>query len=110
MGCAESSEAVSLNQIEQVKRLIAENKVMVFSKSYCGFCDQVKTMFRNNGITEYKAVEMDVIPGGGSMHASLKSMTKMNTVPSVWVNGKHIGGCDSTLGAARDGRLKKALD
>ncbi len=35
--------------------------------------------------------------------------TGQKTVPNVFVNGTHIGGCDNTMSAHADGRLAKLL-
>ena len=92
-----------------VEQLIADNKVMVFSKGYCPFCTKTKDLLKNKGVA-FHAVEMDEIAGGDAMHASLKTYSGQNTVPNVYVNGKHIGGNDDTQAAAKNGKLKSALD
>ena len=57
----------------EVKKLISENKVMVFSKDYCPYCKQTKALLNKKGV-QYKAVEMDLIEGGNDMHAALKKI------------------------------------
>jgi glutaredoxin 3 len=47
---------------------------------------------------------------GTQMQDYLKSKTGQSTVPSVWIGGKHIGGCDDTHSAAKNGKLKQYLD
>eukprot|EP00958_Prasinococcus_capsulatus_P015163 scaffold1616_cov395-Prasinococcus_capsulatus_cf.AAC.6 len=32
-------------------------------------------------------------------------MTGRSTVPSVWIGGHHIGGCDGRVGGPDDGRV-----
>uniref|UniRef100_A0A8C1T4H3 thioredoxin-disulfide reductase (NADPH) n=1 Tax=Cyprinus carpio TaxID=7962 RepID=A0A8C1T4H3_CYPCA len=39
----------------------------------------------------------------------LHEMTGQKTVPSVFINKKHIGGCDNTMKAHKDGDLQKLL-
>ena len=43
----------------EVDRLIAENPVMVFSKSYCPYCTRAKQAISQQGVT-FKAIELDV--------------------------------------------------
>ena len=41
-----------------VDDFIANNKVMVFSKSYCPYCSMAKSAFDQTGVT-YKTLELD---------------------------------------------------
>uniref|UniRef100_A0A7S3FTW7 Glutaredoxin domain-containing protein n=1 Tax=Strombidium rassoulzadegani TaxID=1082188 RepID=A0A7S3FTW7_9SPIT len=93
----------------QVKELIDNNKVMMFSKGYCPFCDQAKAALKAVGVN-YKVIEMDEMAGGDQMHQALKSIAKMNTVPCTYVGGKKVGGCDDLKAAIRSGSLKTMLN
>ena len=42
---------------------------------------------------------------GKEIQDALEEITKQKTVPNVFVNGNHIGGCDDTLRAYTTGRL-----
>ena len=48
-------------------------------------------------------VELDKREDGFDIQKELRDMTGQTTVPSVWVNGKFIGGSDDTVSG-----LKKA--
>jgi len=37
---------------------------------------------------------------GGDLQAQLLQMTGQRTVPSVWIKGQHVGGCDGEPHAA----------
>ena len=41
--------------------------------------------------------------------AALLELTKQRTVPNVFVNGQHLGGCDDTMAAISSGKLAKML-
>ncbi|XP_009328195.1 PREDICTED: thioredoxin reductase 3 [Pygoscelis adeliae] len=58
---------------------------------------------------EYYALELDVTADGPSIQQVLAELTNQRTVPNVFVNGTHIGGCDSTYQAYHDGSLQKLL-
>ena len=90
---------------KSVDDYIAENKVMMFSKSYCPFCTQAKDLLKSKGV-EFFAVEMDQMDGGDALHAALKAKSKQNTVPNTYVGGQHLGGCDDTKAAVSNGKLK----
>ncbi|XP_062356899.1 thioredoxin reductase 3 isoform X2 [Cinclus cinclus] len=92
----------------RVRTLIASHRVMVFSKSYCPYCNKVKELFRSMRV-EYYALELDVTDDGASIQQVLAELTNQRTVPNVFVNGTHIGGYDATYQAYQDGSLQKLL-
>ncbi|NXX93375.1 TRXR3 reductase, partial [Centropus bengalensis] len=92
----------------RVRTLIATHRVMIFSKSYCPYCNKVKELFRSMRV-EYYALELDVTEDGPSIQQVLAELTNQRTVPNVFVNGTHVGGCDSTYQAYNDGSLQKLL-
>ncbi|KAF1440069.1 TRXR3 reductase, partial [Pygoscelis papua] len=92
----------------RVRTLISSHRVMIFSKSYCPYCNKVKELFRSMHV-EYYALELDVTADGPSIQQVLAELTNQRTVPNVFVNGTHIGGCDSTYQAYHNGSLQKLL-
>ena len=76
------------NEIEQY---ITSNSIMIFSKSYCPFCNKVKQMFSDKGLS-FKSIELDEMGQQGvNIQAALLQKTGQKTVPSVFFNSKHIG-------------------
>lgn len=43
------------------------------------------------------------------MQSALFDITNQKTVPNVFVNGQHIGGCDATISAFRKGVLTSLI-
>ena len=66
-----------------VDNLIAENKVMVFSKSYCPFCTMAKTALESTGLKNYKVVELENRDDCSDIQDYLRSKTGSRTV-CVW--------------------------
>lgn len=93
----------------RVKDLIQSHKVIIFSKSYCPFCLKVKKLFENELHVPFKAIELDHDKEGISIQDYLKTITGQKTVPSVFIQGQHIGGCDSTYAAHQKGQLQALL-
>jgi len=58
----------------------------------------------------YQAYELDEMSDGNAIRQELYKMTNQRTVPSVWVGGKFVGGCDNTTAKYRDGSLRKLFD
>ena len=82
---------------------------MMFSKSYCPYCDQAKNLFTAQGVA-FAAIELDVVPGGEAMATKLKAATKQRTFPNTFINKTHLGGCDDTKAALSSGKMKQLLD
>jgi len=75
----------------KAQKIIDDNAVAVFSKSYCPYCTATKRLLTELGAT-FHAVELDEEADGSSIQAALKTMTQQSTVPSIFIGQKHIGG------------------
>ena len=92
-----------------IDQLITENSVVVFSKSFCPYCSMIKNFFHEKGI-DFQALELNRMGAqGGDLQLALLEKTGQSTVPSVWINGKFIGGCEDTLKAAEETDLLKTI-
>jgi thioredoxin reductase (NADPH) len=47
---------------------------------------------------------------GADIQDALLQKTGQKTVPNVFVNGEHVGGCDNTIEAHQNGRLQFLLN
>ncbi|CAM4619466.1 hypothetical protein PO909_006287 [Leuciscus waleckii] len=92
----------------KIKELIDSHQVLVFSKSYCPFCVKVKDLFNELNV-KCNTIELDLMEDGTNYQDLLHEMTGQKTVPNVFINKKHIGGCDNTMKAHSDGVLQKLL-
>ncbi|RKF56527.1 Glutaredoxin [Golovinomyces cichoracearum] len=63
----------------------------VFSKSSCSYCTNSKDLLRGLG-AKFHVVELDKIDDGSAMQAALKEINGQSTVPSIYIQKKHIGG------------------
>jgi len=91
-----------------VAEAMARPGVVVFSKSYCPYCVEVKVIFKQLGVST-EVLELDQMGNGGAVQAAMAAACGARTVPQVFVGGKHIGGCDKTHAALKSGELKAAL-
>ena len=89
-----------------VEGIIKENRVVLFSKTFCPFCNKVKDRLKSKFIP-YKAVELNLGTETemNNYQDLLKEMTGQRSVPNVFINGTHIGGCDDTLKLDDEGNL-----
>ncbi|PON72224.1 Glutaredoxin [Parasponia andersonii] len=94
--------------LNKVKQIVSSHPVVVFSKTYCGYCKRVKQLLTQLGAT-YKVIELDEESDGGDIQAALAEWTGQRTVPNVFIGGQHIGGCDSVLEKYQAGLLVPLL-
>ncbi|WRX18985.1 Glutaredoxin - like 10 [Theobroma cacao] len=94
--------------LDKVKQIVSSNQVVVFSKTYCGYCNRVKQLFTQLGAA-YKTIELNQESDGDDMQAALLEWTGQRTVPNVFIGGIHIGGCDSVVAKHQAGQLVNLL-
>ncbi|XP_044722235.1 glutaredoxin domain-containing protein [Hirsutella rhossiliensis] len=93
---------------EKVQRLIDDNAVIVFSKSYCPYCAATKKTL--DGLNAaYTVVELDKESEGGAMQDELEKITNQRTVPNVIIKKKPIGGNSDVQAKLKSGELEKLL-
>jgi len=95
---------------DTISKLISENAVMVFSKSYCPYCAKAKRILSQYTLKSYKIYELDQIADGDSYQESLHKLTGARSVPRVFIGGKCIGGGDDTEKLDKSGELKGLLE
>lgn len=94
--------------VAAVDKLIEDNNVVVFSKSYCPYCTKSKQLLNGMGAT-FAAIELDQRGDGSTMQGVLQQKTGQRTVPNIFVRGTHVGGNDDLHAAHRSGSLAKLL-
>ena len=67
----------------------AKEPVSILTKPGCPFCAKAKEMLSQKGF-EYE----EVVMGKDATFTSLKAISGRDTVPQVFIGGKHIGGSD----------------
>merc|ERR1712106_1221281 len=99
-----SMAPLSGSPMEQVEHCISTHQVMMFSKTTCPFCTKIKQLFNSLQI-KYEVLELDEIRDGAAVQAALAEKSGQRTVPNVYINGKHVGGCDDTLKLHTENKL-----
>ncbi|GMQ10048.1 hypothetical protein CsSME_00053205 [Camellia sinensis var. sinensis] len=92
-GSSSKSKEEKETALSKVKEIVTSSPVVVFSKTYCGYCNQVKKLLSQLGAS-YKVIELNVENDGSVTQSALAEWTGQTTVPNVFIGGKHVGGCD----------------
>jgi glutaredoxin 3 len=99
---------------EYVDEKVKDNKIVIFSKTSCGYCDMAKELFKTIGAS-YQTVELDMsqsCPSNDclSLVKALITRTGMRTVPQIFINGKIVGGYTEVAALHEQGKLKEMLN
>ena len=81
-------------------------KVEVYSKTFCPYC------IRAQHLLDKKGVEYDVYVigfDGAKREEMIQRANGRTTVPQIFIDDRHIGGCDDLMRLERDGRLDELL-
>uniref|UniRef100_A0A4X1T7H9 Thioredoxin reductase 1, cytoplasmic n=1 Tax=Sus scrofa TaxID=9823 RepID=A0A4X1T7H9_PIG len=87
---------------------INSHPVVIFSKSTCKRCTEVKKLFKAISVP-YFLLELDQAEDGRGLERALSELTSETDVPVVFVKRRKIGGHGQTLKAYQEGRLQKLL-
>ncbi|KAK2798380.1 hypothetical protein FQN51_007780 [Onygenales sp. PD_10] len=71
--------------------IIANNNVVVFSKSYCPYCRATKQLLNDEG-AQFFSIELDQVDDGAAIQDALQEITNQRSVPNIFIDRKHIGG------------------
>ncbi|KAA8490480.1 5'-adenylylsulfate reductase 2, chloroplastic [Porphyridium purpureum] len=102
-----SQDAVALERADNdLRDKIASSSIVMFSKSGCPFCEEVRQIFTKLAVpyTEYK------VEDSPDLIAALERLTKQSTVPNVFIQKRHLGTAENMKRMYADGELAKILN
>jgi len=96
--------------VEQVKKEIDENEVVLFMKGtpvfpQCGFSAAVVQVLTHMGV-KFKGVDVLSDP---NIRQGIKEFSNWPTIPQLYVKGDFIGGCDIVREMYQSGELAEVL-
>ena len=80
-------------------------KIVIYTTQICPYCVRAKMLFQRKGAT-YEEID---VSHDDEMRRRLVSMTGQRTVPQIFINDRHIGGCDELYALDRQGALDPLL-
>ena len=81
-------------------------KIEIYTKLLCPFCTRAKTLLRQKGAD---FAEHDVSTGGPLRAEMVERSGGRQTVPQIFIDGRHIGGSDDLAALDRAGGLDTLL-
>ena len=81
-------------------------KVEIYTRATCPYCIRAKRLLAMRGV-DYEEI---AIEGREAVRAEMIGRANgRTTVPQIFIDGRHIGGCDDLFELEQDGKLEALL-
>ena len=80
-------------------------KVQVYATGWCPYCSRARQLLQAKGV-EIEEIDVDARPGA---REEMIARSGRRTVPQIFINQTHIGGCDDLLALDDRGGLDPLL-
>lgn len=112
---AANASAPEPRALDYVQNAIGDpgQPVVMFALEWCEFCWSVRKLFKAAGIA-FRSIDLDSAAFqednlGGRIRVALREITHAQTIPQIYVAGRHIGGATDLFDAFNDGSLQEML-
>jgi glutaredoxin 3 len=82
------------------------NQIDIYTTTHCPYCVRAKELLRKKG-QSYR--EINVETEETLWQECVTRSGGRQTVPQIFINGAHIGGCDDLYALDKDGKLNPLL-
>jgi glutaredoxin 3 len=73
----------------------------------CGYCHAAERLLQKKGLRDIERIRVDLEP---ARRAEMRARSGRTTVPQIWIDGRHIGGCDELYELEHEGALERLLE
>ncbi len=80
-------------------------KVVIYTTPWCPYCTRAKQLLEHKG-AEFKEID---VSRDAEKRKEMEKKSRRRTVPQIWINEQHIGGCDDLYALERQGKLTPLL-
>lgn len=80
--------------------------VLMYTSGYCPYCVQAERLLVSKGVTDIEKVRVDTDP---ARRTEMMEKTGRRTVPQIFIDDFHVGGCDDLHALDREGKLDPLL-
>ncbi len=81
-------------------------EVVIYSKITCGYCARAKALLQSKGVA-YTDIDIGADPA--QKPAMVERAGGRTSVPQIFIDGRHVGGCDDLHALEADGKLDPLL-
>jgi glutaredoxin 3 len=79
--------------------------IEIYTQPFCPYCARALKLLESKGAA-FKEIDA---PGGSPARAEARERSGRTSVPQIFIDGKHIGGCDDLVALDRKGGLDPLL-
>jgi glutaredoxin 3 len=80
-------------------------RVEIYVKTFCPFCFRAERLLESKGV-EYETYALDSVERRQEM---IQRANRRTTVPQIFIDGHHVGGCDDLYALDDEGKLEQLL-
>ena len=81
-------------------------EIEIYTQDWCGFCARAKQLLERKGAA-YR--EIDAPNGTPERQQAMQRSGGRTTMPQIFIDGTHVGGCDELVALERAGKLDALL-
>lgn len=81
-------------------------KVIMYSTAVCPYCIRAEQLLKSRGVEAIEKIRVDLDPDA---RERMIEQTGRRTVPQIFIEDRHIGGCDELYALDRAGGLAPLL-
>ncbi|BBK36223.1 glutaredoxin 3 [Allostella sp. ATCC 35155] len=82
-------------------------QVEIYSSPWCGYCARAKSLLDRKGV---QYVEIDVDADTKRRQEMTQRAGGRTSVPQIFIDGRHVGGCDDIFALDRAQKLDPLLE
>jgi glutaredoxin 3 len=80
--------------------------IEIYTQSWCPFCERAMHVLTTKGV---KFREIDAPNGSAARREARERSGGRTSVPQIFIDGNHVGGCDDMIALDRAGKLNTIL-
>jgi glutaredoxin 3 len=81
-------------------------KIQMYASDWCPYCSRARRLLHDKGVP-FEEIDVDTSP---EARAEMVARSGSHTVPQIFIDGVHIGGCDDLLAREAAGTLDPLIN
>lgn len=81
-------------------------KILMYTTQVCPYCIRAKQLLKSLGVTEIEEIRVDM---DDAARVRMEEQSGRRTVPQIFIDNVHVGGCDDIVALHRAQKLQPML-
>lgn len=78
---------------------------MLYTRERCSYCTRARALFADRGVA-FTDIDVEKVPGS---REEMRARSGRDTMPQIFIGGRHIGGYDDARALEQSGELDQLL-